>query len=351
MKIAIIGPPQSGKSTLFNALSGQDVAVGDYSRSEHRAIIKVPDGRVEVLGEIEKSKKITHAEIEFFDTAGFSGKGKQASGEISSTHDLKQVDAFAIVVDCFSSDAKPEEDLRSIIDEMILADMMHIEDNIEKLDRKMQLTGKRDRARELEVLKLCRDALNDEKLIGEIGLSAEDEKTIRGYTFLSLKPQIVVFNISEEKIEQTESLRQKYAGYRMENIRDISIICGRLEMELAQLPGEEKTAFLKELGIEHPAVERFIQISYNLLGLISFLTAGPPESRAWTIRKGTNAVHAAGAIHTDIERGFIKAEVASYDDYIKHKSMAALKAAARLHLEGKDYIVQDGDVILFRFNV
>ena len=351
MRLAIIGAPQSGKTTLFNALSGQDVAVGDFSRTEHRAVIKVPDERVENLGEIEKSKKITHAEMEFLDTAGFSGKGKEATGEISSTHDLKLVDAFVIVLDQFSDGANPERDLNSIIDEMILADLVHIEENIERLSKKMQLTGKKDRARELEILKMCREALNEEKLISEMGLDPTDEKTIRGYTFLSLKPQIAVFNISEDLVDKTEELREKYAKYRLENIRDISIICGKLEMELAQLPDEEKREFLNELGIKAPAIERFVQISYNLLGLISFLTVGPPESRAWTIRKGTNAVKAAGTIHTDFERGFIKAEVTSYEDYMTHKSMAALKAAAKLHLEGRDYIVRDGDVILFRFNL
>ncbi len=351
MKLAIIGAPQAGKTTLFNALSGQDAAVGDYSRTEHRAVIKVPDRRVEDLAVLEESKKITHAEMEFLDTAGFSGKGKEASGEISSTHDLKQVDAFVIVLDHFSDDANPERDFNSIIDEMILADLMLVEDNVEKLSKKMKLTGKKDRARELEILEICRGALNEEKLLSEIGLSEEDEKIIRGYTFLSLKPQIAVFNISEDLIGKTEEFREKYSKYRLENIREISIICGKLEMELAQLPEEEEKEFLKELGLKAPAVERFIQISYNLLGLISFLTAGPPESRAWTIKRGTSAPKAAGTIHTDFERGFIKAEVTTYDDYMQYKSMAALKAAAKVRLEGKDYIVKDGDVILFRFNL
>jgi len=351
MKLAIIGAPQSGKTTLFNALSGQDAAVGDYSRTEHRAIIKVPDVRVENLAKLENSKKITHAEMEFLDTAGFSGKGKEASGEISSTHDLKQVDAFVIVLDHFSDGSDPERDFNSIIDEMILADLMLVEDNIEKLSKKIKLTGKKDRARELEILEICREALNEEKLLSEIALSKADEKIIRGYTFLSLKPQIMVFNISEDLIERTEEIRTKFAKYRLENIREISVICGKLEMELAQLPEEEEREFLKELGLAAPAIERFIQISYNLLGLISFLTVGPPEARAWTIRRGTSAPKAAGTIHSDFERGFIKAEVTSYDDYMEHKSMAALKAAAKIHLEGKDYIVKDGDVILFRFNL
>lgn len=351
MKLAIIGPPQSGKTTLFNALSGQDAAVGDYSRTEHRAVIKVPDERVDVLAEIEQSKKITHAEIEFLDSAGFTGKGKEASGDISTTHDLKQVDAFVIVVDQFGPDSRAEEDLNGIMQEMILFDLMQIEANIDKLDRTIQLTGKKDRARELEILRMCQEALNNEKMIAELGLDESDKKIIRGYMFLSLKPQIAVFNISEDNLDQIGQLEEKYAKYKQEGIRDISIICGKLEMELAQLEEEEKAEFLKELGISRPATERFIQLSYNLLGLISFITAGPPETRAWTIRKGSNAVKAAGAIHTDFERGFIKAEVARYEDYIVHKSMAALKAAAKLHLEGKDYIVQDGDVILFRFNV
>ncbi len=351
MKLAIIGLPQSGKTTLFNALSGQNAAVGDYSRAEHRAVVKVPDQRVENLAQLENSKKITHAEIEFFDSAGFTGQGKENAGELVSAHDLRLVDALVMIINCFAEPFDPGKEMQTLVDEMVLADLMVIENNVEKLDHLIRVTGRRERQRELEILMQCREALNEGKLLAQLGLSDEDEKIIRGYAFLSLKPQIVVLNIAEDALDQAGTLTEKLAIHRLDKIREIVAVCGKLEMELAQLSDSEKNDFLKELNLEKPALERFLQASYGLLGLISFLTVGPPESRAWTIKKGTNAHRAAGAIHSDIERGFIKAEVASYEDYIVYKNLAALKAAARLHMEGKDYIVKDGDVILFRFNV
>jgi len=351
MKLGIIGLPQSGKTTLFNALSGQEMAVGDYSRAEHKAVIKVPDDRVDRLSNLSQSKKMTHAEIEFLETAAFTGKGKNASGDLGSAHDLRLVDALVIVVDYFRADAKPEHDLQVLLDEMILADMMLLENNVDKLERTIQLTGRRERARELELLKSCRAILNEERPISDLDLSEADRKTIRGYAFLTLKPQLVAFNISEDKIPRRREIFEQFDTFKKEGVRDIAVISGKIEMELAQLDDDERAVFLEEMNIEQPAVDRFIQKAYHLLGLISFFTTGPPETRAWTIRKGTSAPKAAGAVHTDFERGFIKAEVASYDDYIVYENLSALKAAAKLHLEGKEYIVCDGDVILFRFNL
>ena len=351
MKLGIIGLPQSGKTTIFNAVSGQVVAVGDYSRAEHRAVVKVPDHRVEDLFSIAESKKLTHAEIEFLDSTAFTGKGKKSSGELGNVHDLRLLDAFAIVIDDFSNDAQPEHDLQAIVDEMILADLMVIENNLDKLSRSIKLTGKKDRAHEAELLKICLDALNNEKMLSEIGLIEKDAKELRGYSFLSLKPQLVVFNISEKKLSDAEKIYGEYSKFKINGIRDISVMCGKLQMELSQLPEEERLEFQKEMNIKQLALERFIQKSYELLGLISFFTLGAPETRAWTIKRGTAAPQAAGAIHTDFERGFIRAEVATFEDYMKYKSLPALKTAARLRVEGKDYIVKDGDVILFLFNV
>ncbi|RKX21965.1 MAG: redox-regulated ATPase YchF [Candidatus Zixiibacteriota bacterium] len=351
MKLGIIGLPQSGKTTLFNAVSGQEAAVGDYSRAEHRAVVKVPDERVENLYSLIKSKKLTHAEIEFLDSTGFTGKGKNSSGELGNIHELRLLDAFAIVVDYFTPDAVPEQDISAIVDEMILADMILIENNLDKLDRSIKLTGKMDRARELELLKICREALENEKMLSEIGLSESDKKELRGYCFLTLKPQLIVLNISEDKLPDAEQINTDFSKFKKENIRDISVICGQLQMELAQLSEEEQREFLDDMNIKKSAHERFIQKSYELLGLISFFTIGAPETRAWTIKKGTTAPKAAGIIHTDFERGFIRAEVATYEDYMKYKTLPALKAAAKLHVEGKEYIVNDGDVILFLFNV
>ncbi|RKX29432.1 MAG: redox-regulated ATPase YchF [Candidatus Zixiibacteriota bacterium] len=351
MKLGIIVLPQSGKTTLFNAASGQQEAVGDYSKAVHRAVIKVPDRRLDDLSELHNPKKTTYAEIEFLDVAGFTGKGKKAKGEPDIMHDLRLMDAVVIVVDAFNPDADPERDLQILIDEMILSDLMMIEHNVDKLERTIKLTGKQERARELEVLKRCQKALEEERMLIEIGLSDDDKKEVRGYSFLTLKPQLLVFNISEDKLPEYASIYAGYEKYCREGMRDISVICGKIEMELAALADEDRGEFLKELNIERPVVEKFIRKSFGLLGLITFFTVGPPECRAWMLRKGSTAPKAAGTVHTDFERGFIRAEVASYDDYMVHKTLPALKAAAKLHVEGKDYVVQDGDVILFRFNI
>jgi GTP-binding protein YchF len=351
MRLGIIGLPQSGKTTLFNAASGQKEAVGDYSRAVHKAVIKVPDTRLENLATLVEPKKITHTEIEFLDAAGFTGKGKESQTDLEITPELRMMDAVVIVLDAFSSGAEPERDLRAVLDEMILSDMGTLENNIDKIERTIKLTGSRERALELDVLKRCQKVLENEKLISELALTDDEEKAIRGYAFISQKPQLVVFNIAEDNLPEIPEIEKKYAPYIKEGIRDISVICGKIEMELVQLSEEERKDFLKELSIDKPAVDKFIQQSYRLLGLISFFTIGPPEARAWTIRRGSTAPRAAGAVHTDFERGFIRAEVAAYDDYMTHKTLPALKAAAKLHIEGKDYIVQDGDVILFRFNI
>jgi GTP-binding protein YchF len=351
MKLGIIGLPQSGKTTIFNALSGQEMPTGDYSRAEHMAVVKVPDERVENLARLENCQKATHAEIEFFDLAPFTGKGKESSGEMATVHDLKQVDAYVIVIDCFSPGAKTQRDLQALFDEMILADLLQIENNLEKLDRLIQVSGNKERQQELEILREFQKVLDEGRLLLEIGLSEKDEKIIRGYGFISLKPQLVTLNIAEKTLDKSGDIAGQFSEMNRDKIRTVTAICGKLEMELGQLTDDERAEFLQELHLDESALEKFIQLSYNLLGLISFLTFAPVEARAWTIRKGVTALKAAGVVHTDFERGFIKAEVVSYEDYMQYKNMAELKAAARLRLEGKNYIVADGDIILFRFNL
>ncbi len=350
MKLGIIGKPQSGKTTIFNAASGQEEAVGDFSQSSHRAIIKVPDERVDKIAEIEQPKKIVHAEIEFLDAPGFTGKGKEAgAGEISN--DLKLMDAFIMVIDAFSPDADPDKYIPALIDEMILSDLTIIESNIVKKLKKMKVTGNWEAQKEVDLLKQCQEWLENEKPLIEKELSPDDEKMLRGYTFLSQKPLLIVLNISEDKIDETDSIYEKYAHFVSKSKRDLAVICGKIEAELVSLDEEEYKEFMVDLGIKSPAVEQVIQKAYSLIGLISFITTGKPATQAWTIKKGTPAPKAAGAIHSDIEKGFIRAEVTSYEDYIEYKTPAALKAAGKSRLEGKDYIVQDGDIILFRFNV
>ncbi len=350
MKLGIIGKPQSGKTTVFNAASGHQEAVGDFSQAAHRAVIKVPDERIDRIAGIINPVKKTYAEIEFLDAPGFTGKGKESGApEISS--DLRLMEALILVIDKFSSEANPSRDIRDLLDEMILADQVVVENNIDRKSRKIKLTGDKAGLREIELLEQCRAALDEGKLLIDVNLSDVDEKMLRGYTFLTQKPLLIVLNLGESDIGKGEQFRQELSQFISPGKRDISALCGKIEMELVPLEDEERRMFMEELGIKKPAVEKVIQMSYDLLGLISFITAGPPDVRAWTIKKGTNAQKAAGAVHTDMERGFIRAEVVQYDDYDKYETLAAARSAGKAHLEGKEYIVQDGDVILFRFNV
>ncbi|HOD66515.1 MAG TPA: DUF933 domain-containing protein [candidate division Zixibacteria bacterium] len=350
MKLGIIGKPQAGKTTIFNAASGQQEAVGDFSQAAHRAIIKVPDPRLAVLAEIEDPKKITPAEIEFLDAPGFTGKGKEA-GAVEISQEVRLMEALILVVDAFSPDAAPERDLRNLTEEMILSDLSIVEGNLDKKGRKMKLTGDKSATHDLELLETCRAQLEGEQPLIDLDMAEEDLKALRGYSFLTLKPLLIAVNIAEDALDRAGAMREGYAGLAAPGKRDVAVVCGRIEAELAALPEIERAAFLADLGIATPAVDQVIRKSYDLLGLISFLTAAKPEVRAWTIRAGTTAQRAAGVIHSDIERGFIRAEVTRFEDYARYRTPAALKAAGKTRLEGKDYVVQDGDVILFRFNV
>ena len=350
MKLGIIGKPQSGKTTIFNAASGQQEAVGDFSQASHRAIIKVPDDRVVQLAEIVKPKKVTYAEIDFLDLPGFTGKGKEAD-KFEINPEIRFMEALMLVIDVFSSDATPESDIQALLDEMTLADMTVLESNIDKKAKKIKVTGDKTEAADLELLKRCYAHLEKEKLLIDLDLDDSQKKSLRGFTFLTQKQLLIVLNLSEDKISSAKEIEQKFASLVKPGKCEVVAVCGNIEAELVVLDAEERRMFMADLGIANPAVDRLVQKSYSLLGLISYLTAGEPEVRAWTIRRGTSAQKAAGVIHSDIERGFIRAEVTAYDDYIEHKTAAALKAAGKTRLEGKEYIVADGDVILFRFNV
>lgn len=350
MKLGIIGKPQSGKTTVFNAAAGMQEAVGDYSQAIHRAVIKVPDPRLQVLATIVNPKKITPAEIEFLDAPGLSGKGKEG-GAVEFSAELRQMDAYMLVVNAFAESATPDSDIRNLLDEMILLDQAMIESAIEKKQKKVKLTGDSNEARELELLRKCMETLEKEQPLIEMSFADDELKSIRGYQFLTLKPLLITINVNEDQVANAEAIRQKFASWVSANKRDIAVVCGKIEMELVALDPAERKSFMDDLQITAPAVDQVIQKSYNLLGLISFLTAGEPEVRAWTIRKGTIAQKAASVIHSDIERGFIRAEVVAYDDFVTYKTAAAIKAAGKSRLEGKEYLVHDGDVVLFRFNV
>lgn len=335
---------------MFNAASGQQEAVGDFSQAVHRAVVKVPDERVVKLAELVRPKKSTFAEIEFLDAPGITGKGKEA-GEFELNPEIRKMEALMVVIDAFSPDADPRRDIQDIIDEMILADHVMFETILDKKARKMQLTGDKSLQREVDLVKRCSEALEQETPLIDLEFTAEEDKALRSYQPVTQKPQLIVLNIGEDDLGKVAGIREKYADFVQPARRELAVVCGKIEAELVALDDDERSQFMAELGIETPAVEKVIQRSYDLLGLISFLTAGEPEVRAWTVRKGTIAHKAAGAIHSDIERGFIRAEVTPFADYVEYKTPAALKAAGKSRLEGKEYVVQDGDVILFRFNV
>lgn len=350
MKLGIIGAPQSGKTTVFNAAAAQQAAVGDYSQASHRAIIKVPDERVDRLAELHRPERKVYAEIELLDAPGFTGKGRE-SKDFNITGELREVDALIMVVDAFSDDATPRADLENLIAEIILSDQVIVENNIENKSRKAQLTGDRSLAAEVDLLKRLLETLESEKPLFEMGLSESELKALRGYQFLSLKPVLVILNIAEDDLPRAKEIEQEFSDLVAEGRRDVATLCGKIQMELVDLEADERAEFLADLGITEAAMDKVIRKSYSLLGLISFLTTGSDEVRAWTIRRGTKAVKAAGAVHSDMERGFIRAEVTRFEDIMKYNTPAALKAAGKIRLEGKDYIVQDGDEVHFRFNV
>ena len=350
MKLGIIGKPQSGKTTVFNAASGRQETVGDFSQVVHRAVIKVPDERLDKLAEVIKPPKVTYAEIEFLDAPGLMGKDAQTTS-FDISPELRQTDALIVVVDAFSPHAEPRRDLRQLRDEMILADQMLVEASIQRKSKKMKLTGDKTETRELDLLKQALEALEQQRPLIDLTLTQDDARLLRGYMFLTQKPLLVVFNIAEDKLSETSEILARMSDLVVPGKCDVAVLCGGIEMELAALEKADQEAFLKELGIASPAVEQVIQKSYRLLGLISFITVEGPELRAWPIRRGTVAHQAAGVVHSDIERGFIRAEITAYSDYLEYRTPAALKAAGKMRLEGKEYVVQDGDIIRFRFNV
>lgn len=365
MKLAVIGLPNSGKTTIFNALTGQMAETTAYPNpvaGEPRVgTVKVPDGRIDHLSEIFKPKKTTHADVTCLDITGFA-RGISASKQKAALfNQLWEADAIIHAVRAFEDASvshpddsiDPARDAAALELELIFHDLELAETRLERITTSMKKGVGQEFEAEKAVLEKCRSQLEEEKPLRNLGLSETERTAIGSLQLASLKPELVVLNIGEGEIgskssfSQVDSLRNFYAG------RDALVfsLSGEIEMEISQLAPEEASAFLEDLGIKEPAMNRVIREAYDLLGLISFITAGEDEVRAWTIRRDTRALKAAGKIHSDIERGFIKAEVISYDDFLKAGSMAKAKEQALLRLEGKDYIVQDGDIINFRFNV
>ena len=344
MKVGLIGHRGSGKTTIFNMLTGLKAHVGGFGGSEevHLGVIKVPDARIDKLSQIFKPKKTTYAEIRFSDFPPSQGEENLKSNQALTTQ-MREVDAITLVLRDFDGDAHPLRELNDLLTEMILADLTVVE------NRRSRLKKEKARPLEEELLQRCHKALENEESLRSLEFTADEENLASGFGFLSRKPVLVIFNQVEDKAGKP--LDPNYqAELKKRGLQGLGL-AGKVEMEIAQLDEADRAAFLKEIGIDEPARDRFIRASYALLDLISFFTTGEDEVRAWTITQGTVAKNAAGKIHSDIERGFIRGEVIAYDDFIIHGSEGKCKEAGKLRLEGKDYVVKDVDIIHFRFAV
>lgn len=362
MRIGILGLEQSGKSTLFNALTASNAgeAGAKGKHSAHLSIVKVPDARLERLHELFPTGKKVQATIEYLDIGGLSKGSTQRKGfQEQFLANVRNVDTLLCVLRLFESEmvphpegsVDPARDWSIIQDEFTLSDMAVLENRIERVRKeigKIKADGKKE---ELVLLERCYAALESEQPLRELEFTDEEEKKLRGFQFLTLKPVLLVLNISESDIGDEAALAEKYRDLAAGKNKVLVCLSANLEMEIAQLPEEDKATFQEEMGITEPALNKMIRYSYDLLGLIPFFTAGEQEVRAWTIRKNTRAQIAAGAIHSDIERGFIRAEVVEFEKLSELGSFAKCKDQGVLRLEGKDYIVKNGDVITYRFNV
>lgn len=362
MRIGIIGLPQSGKTTLFTALTTTS-AVSDHtfhgSKEAHLSIVKVPDQRLNWLHALYPTAKKTEATVEYLDMVGLArGSTRQKGFQERFLGNLKNIDALLCVLRWFKNDAVPHpesnidptRDLAIIEDEFFLSDMAILENRIERLTTELRKAKDVERQSELQLLKKCLAALESEEPLRELDFTAAEDKILRGFQFLTAKPMLIVLNIGEEDLSREEEILREYSELGGRN-KLVNCISAKLEMEISQLPAEDKESFQKELGIREPGLNKMIRDSYRLLGLVSFFTAGEKEVRAWTIKQRTRAQVAAGTIHSDMERGFIRAEVVAYDTLKELGSFAKCKEQGKLRLEGKEYLVQDGDVITFRFNV
>lgn len=364
MKLGIVGLPNVGKSTLFNALTNAGAESANYpfcTIEPNVGVVAVPDSRLDVLAKMYNPEKYTPAVIEFVDIAGLvrgASKGEGLGNKFLSH--IREVDAILHVIRCFKDDniihvdgsIDPMRDLETINLELIFSDMEIVERRMDRTRKAMK--GDKTLAKELEVLERIYSALEEGKCVRALDLSEEELAMIADTPLLTLKPIIYVANVSEAEAGSEpvgNEMYMKLKAHAETEHAEVIAICAEIEAEIAELPAEEKAVFLEDLGIKESGLDRLIKTSYSLLGLISYLTAGPKEVRAWTITKGTKAPQAAGKIHSDFERGFIRAEIVAFDDLMKCGSMTAAKEQGLMRSEGKDYVMQDGDIVLFRFNV
>ena len=364
MKIGLVGLSQSGKTTLFNALTGMTVETGGYSGSDavHVGTAKVPDSRVEKLTEIFQPKKKTPAAVEYVDIAGIASSEPGQSSGIPSEQlgRIRNNDMLVVVLRAFENDtvAHPSGSVdarRDMIDlwsEFLLSDHTICANRIERLEGtrgKSKFTD--ENQRELEALVRCREALDAERPLSSEEWSADDAKLLRGFQFLTRKPLLIVLNIDERDLGKESEMLDAWKEWSDRDGVEILTIAAKAEAELQQLDPEEATMFREELGLTEPVPGRIAEACYRLLGLVSFFTVGEDEVRAWSIPRGTDARKAAGEIHKDIERGFIRAEVVTYEKFLENGTLANCKKDGSLRLEGKDYVVEDGEIVHYRFSV
>jgi GTP-binding protein YchF len=359
MQIGIVGLPYSGKSTLFDTLLAQKPGEDSYKHKAEaeRGIVKVPDDRLNKLTEIFNPKKQVNATIEYIKVPGIEGqKGNALPSQFLSN--VKYVDTILLIIRHFENDmyphplqsVDPERDISFINSEFLFHDLSIVENRIEKLEKLVMKTQNEKEKRELKILQKCHAHLDQEKPLRELEIDDNEELLIRGFQFITIKPILYVMNINESDIGKTDGIIKEFETIITPGTK-LSALSAEIEKEISQLNKEDAKVFLEDLGISIPATQKMIGDSYELMGLQSFFTVGDDECRSWPIKNGTNAQKAAGEIHSDMEKGFIRAEVVTFDDLMQHGSLSACKDKGVMRLEGKDYIVRDGDIISIRFNV